>query len=139
MTQMSGLQPYTLPYVLNTTTDFLRFIKYDDSNKTFMGYVQLNEYLQMFTFELTVSSNIFSGYTPAIIPLVFNFAKCKPDIVVIPDVLDMTYNIKGGMKYKKMKRNKFTFAPLCPYQKSFTSTFTNGTALPDWIVFDTNR
>jgi hypothetical protein len=33
----------------------------------------------------------------------------------------------------------FDFAPRCPYNKEFTASFANGTALPNWISFDITR
>ena len=57
----------------------------------------------------------------------------------MPDPIDtFTYNIAGGNKFLKIKSG-FRFFPNCDYEIVFTSTFANGTALPDWISFDITR
>ena len=125
-------------YTLDTESEF---IQYYDSNKTIVGFVLNNDDLQVFTYELLVQSNIYSGYTPTIVPVIMDYGKCKPNNVVIPEWSEFTYNIGGGMRYKKIEKGRsgFTFSPLCPYQKRFTASLANGTALPPGMTFDINQ
>jgi hypothetical protein len=65
--------------------------------------------------------------------------KCQPFKVFLPkQITTFTYNIKGGLKYQDIP-NGFSFFPHCDYDIEYTSSFSNGTALPEWIIFDTRQ